>query len=77
MTLRDNGHIRMLKLGLSEHDYALVEEEKYLAYLQTFLQHDVALCHKVTKVVLPEFRDVSVTQQQLVEHKALSQNQLR
>lgn len=77
MMLRDKGHIRMLKLGLSEHDYALVEEEQYRSYLQAFLQEDAALCRKVTEAVLPRCREVSLTHQQLVEGMTVSETQLR
>ena len=77
MALRDKGRIRMLKLGLSEHDYALVEEERYSSYLQAFLQEDPALCRKVTESVLPRCREVSVSHQQLVGGMAVSETQLR
>lgn len=73
MSLRDSGSIRILKLGVSEHDYAVVEEERYGSYLEAFLKDDAALCCKLLRV-LPQCREVSITPQQL---HPLKESQLR
>ena len=76
MSLRDSGQVRMLKLGLTEHNYALVDEGKFSSYLRSFLQEDGALCRKVMEI-LGGCREVSITQQQLVGATALREDQLR
>lgn len=77
MSLRDSGQVRMLKLGVSEQDYVLMEEESYCGYLKEYLKEDKLLCRKLTESVLPSCRDVSASQQQLKENTALSDAQLR
>ena len=67
----------MFKLGVSEQDYALMEEESYRGYLEEYLKEDSLLCHKLTKSVLPSCSDVSASQQQLKENAALTESQLR
>lgn len=66
----------MLKLGLSEHDYVLVEETKYCSYLRAFLQEDALLQRKLVQSVLPSCRDVSISYQ-LMADIGVTESQLR
>ncbi len=77
MSMRDSGSVRMFKLGVSEQDYALLEEESYCGYLKEYLKEDPLLCRKLTTAVLPACKDVSVSHQQLKDKMVLSESQLR
>ena len=68
MSLRDGGVLRVFKLGVSEKDYAIIEENDYCSYLKMFLKdHHSLLLHKLLQSVLPKCREVSITQQQMRE----------
>ena len=66
----------MFKLGLSEKDYAIVQEEEYCSYLETFLKDHSLVRHKLMHAVLPKCREVSVTQLQMRE-AGVSESQQR
>ena len=61
--LIDDGRVRQFKLGI-ENDYALILSKDYVSYVHSWLG-DSALSRLVTHKVLPLYKDVSVSKEQL------------
>ena len=66
--MRDDGELRLLKLGVQDEDYCLIQSTLYTAYIQTRLGEG-NLTMKVIRSLLRSCRDVSITREQLTEHK--------
>ena len=75
MTLKDNGRVRLFKLGVASDEYAVVFTKEYIDHAKKHLG-STALCKKFVDVVLPACRDVSVTRNQLTDELRLSEEDI-
>lgn len=66
--LQDHGELRVLKLGVADEDVCLLDSHNYTHHLQASLGES-ALGSKVTELLLPSCRDVSVSKDRLMELK--------
>ena len=75
MTLKDNGRVRLFKLGVATDEYAVVFINEYIGHARQHLGR-TALCKKFVDVVLPACRDVSITRKQLTDKLRLSEEEI-
>ena len=75
MTLKDNGRVRLFKLGVASDEYAVVFTKEYIDHAKKHLG-STALCKKFVDMVLPACRDVSVTRNQLTDELRLSEEDI-
>ena len=73
--LIDNGTVRLFKLGVFENDYALVLSKDYKSYVCSWLG-DNTLCRRVIEKVLPLYKDVSISKEQLSLESKLTQDDI-
>ena len=63
--------MRLFKLGVFENDYALVLSKDYKSYVCSWLG-DTTLCRRVVDKVLPLYKDVSISKEQLTLESKLT-----
>ncbi len=81
MALRDAGEVRIFQLGVAGVDYAVVENDHYLSYLnQYFEQKGVKYQHFMKhfmKHILPACTDVSISEEHLKTDLKITESQIR
>ena len=75
MTLKDNGRVRLFKLGVASDEYAVVFTNEYIDHAKKHLG-STTLCKKFVDVVLPACQDVSITRNQLTDELRLSEEDI-
>ena len=75
MTLKDNGRVRLFKLGVASDEYAVVFTKEYIDHAKKHLG-STTLCKKFVDVILPACQDVSVTRSQLKDELRLSEEDI-
>lgn len=73
--MRDQGQVRLIKLGVTEDDWGVVTDEDYRACVASAVG-DSSLGQKVMGSLLEHYRDASVSKEQLVSELKLSKEEI-